>query len=108
MNPAERLLALYDRVAEAPEAVPRLRRFVLDLAVRGKLLEQNPADETGIGTAEADRGGEGAAGGSREDQSQEITAGQPSQCSVIEPAQRLVFSSPCGSYDLPRLHARTN
>ncbi len=45
MNSAERLLALYDRVAEAPEAVPRLRRFVLDLAVRGKLVEQDPADE---------------------------------------------------------------
>ena len=42
---AERLLALYDRVAEAPDAVVRLRRFVLDLAVRGKLVEQAPADE---------------------------------------------------------------
>ncbi len=42
---ADRLLALYDRVAEAPDAVGRLRRFVLDLAVRGKLVEQDPADE---------------------------------------------------------------
>ena len=42
---ADRLLALYDRVAEAPDAVARLRRFVLDLAVRGKLVEQDPADE---------------------------------------------------------------
>ena len=42
---AERLLELYDRVADAPDAVPRLRRFVLDLAVRGKLVEQDPADE---------------------------------------------------------------
>lgn len=42
---ADRLLALYDRVAEAPDAVPRLRRFVLDLAVRGKLVAQDPADE---------------------------------------------------------------
>ena len=42
---AQRLLALYDRVAEAPDAVVRLRRFVLDLAVRGKLVEQDPADE---------------------------------------------------------------
>ena len=42
---ADRLLALYDRVAEAPDAVARLRRFVLDLAVRGKLVEQNPLDE---------------------------------------------------------------
>ncbi len=42
---AERLLALYDRVAEAPDAVPRLRRFVLDLAARGRLVEQDPEDE---------------------------------------------------------------
>lgn len=42
---ANRLLALYDKVAEAPGAIPRLRRFVLDLAVRGKLVEQNPKDE---------------------------------------------------------------
>ena len=42
---AERLLAFYDRVADAPGAVDRLRRFVLDLAVRGKLVEQNPEDE---------------------------------------------------------------
>ena len=42
---AERLLALYDRVADAPDAVDRLRRFVLDLAMRGKLVEQDPADE---------------------------------------------------------------
>ena len=39
---AERLLALYDRVTDAPDAVGR---FVLDLAVRGKLVEQDPADE---------------------------------------------------------------
>ena len=42
---ADRLLALYDRVADAPDAVSRLRQFVLDLAVRGKLVEQAPADE---------------------------------------------------------------
>ena len=42
---AERLLALYERVADAPDAVERLRRFVLDLAVRGKLVEQAPGDE---------------------------------------------------------------
>ena len=42
---ADRLFALYDRVAEAPDAVGRLRRFVLDLAVRGKLVKQDPADE---------------------------------------------------------------
>ena len=42
---AERLLAHYERIADAPEAVPRLRRFILDLAVRGKLVEQDPNDE---------------------------------------------------------------
>ena len=42
---ADRLLALYDRVAEAPDAITRLRRFVLDLAVRGKLAEQDPGDD---------------------------------------------------------------
>jgi len=45
MNP-ERLLRHFDQIAEAPDAVPRLRRFILDLAVRGKLVEQNPEDES--------------------------------------------------------------
>ena len=31
--------------ADAPDAIPRLRRFILDLAVRGKLVEQDPNDE---------------------------------------------------------------
>ena len=44
MNP-QRLLQHFDRIAEAPDAVSRLRRFILDLAVRGKLVEQDPADE---------------------------------------------------------------
>ncbi len=42
---ADRLLALYDRIADAPDALPRLRRFVLDLAVRGKLVPQDLDDE---------------------------------------------------------------
>ncbi len=42
---AELLLAHFDRISEAPDAVPRLRRFILDLAVRGKLVEQDPNDE---------------------------------------------------------------
>ena len=41
---ADRLLALYDSVSDAPDAVARLRSFVLDLAVRGKLVEQDPTD----------------------------------------------------------------
>ena len=42
---AERLLAHYERIADAPDAIARLRRFVLDLAVRGKLVPQDPNDE---------------------------------------------------------------
>ena len=42
---AERLLEHFNRVADMPDAVPRLRRFVLDLAVRGKLVDQDPTDE---------------------------------------------------------------
>lgn len=42
---AEHLLTLYERVADGPYAISRLRRFVLDLAVRGKIVEQDPADE---------------------------------------------------------------
>lgn len=38
---AERLLAYYEQVADAPNAVAQLRRFILDLAVRGKLTPQN-------------------------------------------------------------------
>ena len=45
---ADRLLAHFDRIADAPDAVPRLRRFILDLAVRGKLVEQDPNDEPAI------------------------------------------------------------
>jgi len=44
MNPA-RLLQHFERISEAPDATPRLRRFILDLAVRGKLVEQDPKDE---------------------------------------------------------------
>jgi type I restriction enzyme S subunit len=42
---ADRLLELYERISDAPDAVVHLRRFVLDLAVRGKLVEQDVADE---------------------------------------------------------------
>jgi len=31
-----RLLALYERISDAEDAIPRLRRFVLDRAVPGK------------------------------------------------------------------------
>ena len=42
---ADRLLAHYEEIADARDAIPLLRRFVLDLAVRGKLVKQDPNDE---------------------------------------------------------------
>jgi type I restriction enzyme S subunit len=44
MNPTQ-LLAHFDRLAEGPDAIPNLRSFILDLAVRGKLVSQDPNDE---------------------------------------------------------------
>ncbi len=42
---AERLLEIYEQISEAPDAIEQLRRFVLGLAVRGKLVEQKAVDE---------------------------------------------------------------
>jgi type I restriction enzyme, S subunit len=42
---ADRLLTHYHKIADAPDAISRLRCFVLDLAVRGKLVPQDPKDE---------------------------------------------------------------
>ena len=39
------LLAHYEQIADAAEAIPRLRRFILDLAIRGKLVDQDSNDE---------------------------------------------------------------
>ena len=72
---AERLLAHYEKIADAPDAIARLRRFVLDLAVRGKLVPQDADRRTGVGTAEADREGEGAAGEGGRDQDAETDPG---------------------------------
>ena len=41
----ERLLEHYERLADAPGAIARLRSFILDLAVRGLLLPQEASDE---------------------------------------------------------------
>ena len=41
---AERLLVHYDKIFDTPDAIPRLRRFILDLAVRGNLVEQAPSE----------------------------------------------------------------
>ena len=45
---AENLLAHFDRMFDRPEAVSRLRRFILDLAVRGKLVPQDPTNEPAL------------------------------------------------------------
>jgi type I restriction enzyme S subunit len=42
---AARLVAHYERIADALYAMQRLRRFILDLAVRGKLVPHDPGDE---------------------------------------------------------------
>ena len=39
------LLAAFEVLAEAPEGIARLRELVLQLAVRGKLVPQDPNDE---------------------------------------------------------------
>jgi type I restriction enzyme, S subunit len=39
------LLTHFARISNAPDAIPRLRQFILELAVRGKLLPQNSNDE---------------------------------------------------------------
>jgi len=44
VNP-EQLLTHFDRISEAPDAILHLRRLILDLAVRGKLVEQAPREE---------------------------------------------------------------
>lgn len=41
---AELLLTHYERIGDAPDSVAKLRRLVLDLAVRGRVVEQDPSD----------------------------------------------------------------
>ena len=47
MDPTK-LLQHFETLAETPEAVEKLRAFVLDLAVRGSLVPQNPKDAPAI------------------------------------------------------------
>ena len=42
---ADRLLVHFDRIVDAPEAIPRLRGFILELSIRGKLVDQDSNDE---------------------------------------------------------------
>jgi type I restriction enzyme S subunit len=58
---AVQLLEHFDRLAEAPDAVSCLRRFILDLAVRGKLVEQDPNDEPAGEFIGIEQNGEGKA-----------------------------------------------
>ena len=39
------LIAAFELLAEAPDGIARLRELVLELAVRGKLVPQDPNDE---------------------------------------------------------------
>ena|GEM_PF-1647788 len=41
---ATQLVAHFERISDAPQTVPRLRQFILDVAVRGKLVPQDPSD----------------------------------------------------------------
>ena len=41
----EQLFTHFDRLMQSPASVQRLRRFILNLAVRGKLVPQSPNDE---------------------------------------------------------------
>lgn len=45
MTTAALLLAHFDAIADSPGGVARLRRLVLQLAVQGRLVEQDPGDE---------------------------------------------------------------
>jgi type I restriction enzyme S subunit len=45
---SELLLLHFDRIIQAPGAVSRLRQFFRDLAVRGKLVEQDPTEPLAI------------------------------------------------------------
>jgi len=40
----ELLLANFDSLIDSPEAIPKLRELILDLAVRGKLVPQDPGE----------------------------------------------------------------
>ena len=44
MTPQD-LIAAFNTLAEAPDGVTRLRELVLQLAVRGELVPQDPEDE---------------------------------------------------------------
>lgn len=95
----ELLLAQFERVAEASDAVGRLRRFVFDLAVRGRLVPQDPADESAskllarIPVAYAQR--EPASSENRLVQSAQLPFGVPAGWAWV-PFGRLIVGSDAG------------
>lgn len=77
---AEELLRHYDKVADSPDAVGRMRRFVLELAVRGKLVPQDPTDEPArdlLARMATERARGVAAGEFRPSKAQEVDASNP-------------------------------
>src|ERR1022692_1360820 len=51
------LLQHFDTLAETPEAVEKFRKLVLDFAIRGRLVPQNPKDEPAIQLVERAKAG---------------------------------------------------
>jgi type I restriction enzyme, S subunit len=54
---AELLLAHFNRISDASDAIPRLRKFILDLAVRGKLVAHDAIDDSASTLPSRFRGG---------------------------------------------------
>ncbi len=74
---ADELMLHYERVADSPHAVGRLRTFVLELAVRGKLVPQDASDESAqrlLARMATERARKVAAGQLRLGKAQEIDA----------------------------------
>ena len=46
MTAAERVLAHFERISEAPDAITRLRQFILELAISGRLVAQLQVDDS--------------------------------------------------------------
>lgn len=38
-------LGEFERICDAPDSIPKLQRFIVDLAIRGRLVQQDPNDE---------------------------------------------------------------
>lgn len=94
MNPAH-LLAHFERLTDAPDAIPRLRRFILDLAVRGKLVEQDPNDEPAI--AQLMRIARAKRGGHRKGRSKGVLGGDSGLTDTEDPLPAGWASAPLSS-----------